>query len=263
MSSLSRKAVDGLLPKGSIWQPVEEGDFDKFLDGVSDCSESARIFLDDLSEIRDPLNTPILSDLEKEFGTTTNLNLSESVRRTRLAAKKYSALRNGSVDHLQSVLDAAGFDLFVYENSPAVDPAIFLDQAFQMTAGSEFAYAGNSGAYASITGGELLVNGSLIEQFPAYLSQAGGVDSYAGNSEAFAGNYDQFTQIEFEYLIPTDPTDWPLVFFVGGPAIRDGSGALTDIELGEVPASREGELKKTILQIKPMHSWAGLIISYQ
>jgi len=262
MSSLSRKAIDGLLPKGSIWQPSEDGDFDKFLDGVADCSESARIFLDDLSEIRDPLNTPVLSDLEREYGLTTDLNLTEETRRMQLASRKFPQIQNGSLDHLQDALDRAGFNVQVHENSPAVDPAIFLDQAFQMVANGVAAYAGNQDAFAGRVGGEFLVNGDLIIQTPAYLMQANGVNAFAGNSQAVAGRFDVFNQNIFEYEIPTDPADWPLVFFVGGDATRDGSGALTEIKLADVPNKRKLEFKRTILKIKPIHSWAGLIINY-
>jgi hypothetical protein len=262
MSSLGRRALDALFPGGSAWKPKEGGDFDLFLDGTGDSIESSRGYLDNLSEIRRPETTPILSDLEREYGETIDLNISEDTRRMRLTAKKYSKLRNGSVDHLQAALDAAGFNLLVHENSPAVDPAIFLDQAFQMVAGGPAAFAGNQDAFAGRIGGELVVNGDLVIQTPAYTMQSGGTFAYAGNGNAVAGRYDVFNQDFFQYDIPTDPNDWPLVFFVGGPATRDGTGTLTEIQAGEVPTERKRELKKTILQIKPEHSWAGLIITY-
>jgi hypothetical protein len=255
-------ALDALMPPGSIWRPKSGGDFDNFQEGLADSIEDVREDLDDLSEVRRPSTTTVLSDLEKEYGLTTDPNLSEAVRRMQLASKKFPKIRNGSKDHLQDALDAAGFNVQVHENSPAVDPAIFLDQAFQMVAGTTNAVAGNQDAFAGRVGGELLVNGDLIIQTPAYIMQAGGVNAFAWNAQAVAGRFDVFNQNIFQYEIPTDPNDWPLVFFVGGDAIRDGSGALTEIQLADVPNERKLEFKRTILKIKPTHSWAGLIIDY-
>jgi uncharacterized protein YmfQ (DUF2313 family) len=261
--------LDALMPTGAIWRPKENGYFDKLLDGFSSCFDFIKTFLDTLSEIRNPETTTMLSDLEREYGKSVNANLTEETRRMQLAAQKYSKLRNGSIDHLQSELDAAGFDVLVHENSPAVDPAIFLDQAFQMVADGDNAYAGHiplggppSDAFAGRLGGELLVNGAQIFLSAAYLMQAGGTFGYAGLDDAVAGRYDYFTQSLFQYDIPTDPNDWPLVFFVGGAATRDGTGALTDIQTGFVPSTKEGEFKNIILKAKPAHSWAGLIITF-
>jgi sugar lactone lactonase YvrE len=37
---------------------------------------------------------------------------------------------------------------------------------------------------------------------------------------------------------------------------------IQEIDFADIPANREDEFKRTILSIKPLHSWAGLIIKY-
>lgn len=262
-NELMKQVLESLLPPGDIWAAEQGADFDLLLEGKALTFEETRSFLECLAHIRNPNLTPILSDLEKEFGILTNNNLSEEIRRTRLAAQVFFIDSNGSEYDLQKQLRDAGFDVYVYQNNPAIDPAIFLDQSFQMVADGGNAFAGRADAYAGKVGGELLVNGDIFTQTAAYLMQADGDNAFAGNGDAVAGRFDEFIQEKIEYSIPTNPEQWPLVFFVGGEATRDpGTGELTDIELAEVDLTREEEFKRTILKFKPIHSWAGLIINY-
>lgn len=266
--SVSRQTFDALLPPGPLWVPEDGKGLDQFIEGISKNSEDIADFLSQLATIRSPALTTILSDLEKEYGIAVDTNLTESVRRMRLATKKYENNSNGSDDILQAALDSSGFtQLTVYENSPAVDPAIFLDQVFQMVAGGDNAYAGfipvggpPSTAYAGRVGGELLVNGDIFISTPAYLSQANGM--WAGGLHGYAGRFDEMTITKLEYDIPIDPDDWPLVFFIGGVATFNPDGSLLTIENADVAAEREQELKRLILSIKPIHSWAGLIMTF-
>jgi hypothetical protein len=229
------------------------------LDGSAENWEIIRAFLSDLDCIRDPSCTSFLADLEKEFGVFTNTNLTEQQRRDQLTPIVFNRSFNGSVDNLQQALDDAGFTVQVHENSPAVDPAIFLDQDFQMVAAGSNAYAGRSDAYAGKVGGELLVNGEIFKTRKIVIPCAGNL--YAGDGQT-AGEYLSLERTEITYAIPTDPDDWPLVFFVGGDATRDGTGALTEIQLAPVPLEQEQEFKRIILKYKPIHSWAGLVIDF-
>ena len=266
--TVSRQVYDALLPPGPLWVPENDEGLDQLIEGIAESSEDIAEFLNNLATLRNPALTTILSDLEKEYGIATDLSLSETIRRMRLATKKTKSNGNGSKDDLQAALDGSGFtQLTVYENSPAVDPAIFLDQVFQMVADGDNAFAGfipvggpPSTAFAGRIGGELIVNGDVFTQAPAFLSQAG--DAFAGGLHSFAGQFDELIITKIEYDIPTDPDDWPLVFFVGGAATFAGDGSLLTIDNAQVDASRESELKRTILSIKPIHSWCGLIVTF-
>lgn len=259
MSDIDRALIDALLPEGPLWIPEVDEGLDQLLDGLASNIEVLRVFLASLADMRNPLLTPILEDLEREYGFLSDDRLSEETRRQRLNAFVYRGQSTGSEDSLEDALQAAGFDVFVYQNDPAVDPEPFLDQDFQMVAGGGNAFAGRSDAFASRIGGELLVNGDIFSTTPLYLPVAGNL--YAGDGQT-AGEFDQMLITQFEFEIPSDPDAWPFVFFVGGAVTRDMSGAITDIESAEIPNARQEEFKRTILRYKPLFTWAALIVTY-
>jgi len=218
-----RALYEALLPDGPIWIPKKDGDFDKLLDAMGENAGLVFDFLRTLANIRDPYNTPLLDDLEKEYGIIKNENLSEALRRSQIASIKYATPGTGSLDDLQDRLDKAGFDLIVTANDPAFDPRPILQSRYQMYAGGYNAYAGyNEGgpilAYAGFSGGYLIVNGDLYIQSPDYAMVAGGDFSFAGNSKALAGYFLQLDRDIYIYEIPDDPNRWRFIFFVGGPA---------------------------------------------
>jgi hypothetical protein len=131
-----------LLPPGSLWDLDEDGDFYKTLEASGDNHTPAYEFLKTLAYIREPLQTPILSDLEKEYGLLTSATLTEQERREYLHGVVYAPRSTGTHEYLQDQLQAAGFDVQVYPNSPAVDPARF--------------YGGS--------GGEMVVNNVLYDR---------------------------------------------------------------------------------------------------
>lgn len=263
LSDFGKEIFDSLLPDGDIWKPVIDGDLYKFYQANGDIIQDMIDQVGVLADFRNPLKTPILNDLEREFAILKNPNLSESTRRMQLNAKKYKEAGNGSKDDLQDALDNAGFDLQVHKNNPPVDPAIFLAQNFQMVAGGADAVAGNQDAFAGLLGGYLLVNGFTYTQEPAYSAQANGVNAFAGNAAMVAGAFEGLQKVPIEYQIPTDPLKWGYIFFVGGDATRDPvTDELTDIQQGLVPQERQTELENIILSIKGLFSWAGMIITY-
>lgn len=265
--SLSRSVIDALLPKGSIWQVKSQGDLDNFLDGMAQNDDDIMDAIACLSVIRDPFRTPILADLEREYGVVTDLRIDEDTRRNQLASLVFQGDNNGSKDDLQNALVAAGFPVQVHENSPAVDPDLFLNSVPFMVAGGDNAFAGfvplsggASTAIAGKTGGDLLVNGNIFEQVADYTSVANNM--FAGNTEGFAGAFTEWRQDKIFYPIPDDPNSWPFFFFVGGDATRDGNGALTVIDTVDIPLEQRTVFERIILKYKPIHSWAGIIVNY-
>jgi len=284
LSNVSRRMIDGLLPPGPLWVPEKDGDLDLFFDGLSLSMEDARVFLEKLKYIRDPYNTPILSDLEREYGIITKDTLTEEERIAALAVKIYEKGGTGSEDNLESAL--RGFDVQVHQNSPAVDPNIILNQTYQLVAGDPLnAYVGDPGAYCGQAGGYLLVNGPIYSGVPVYLG-LGDPNAYVGDPLAVTGYFQGLRPVEKTYNIPTDPDSWPFIFFVGGDATRadvvevvtsDGKnvvtstgvqvttseqGQLLSIEPVEIPANRRQEFETIILTYKPLFTWAGLVVVY-
>lgn len=270
--TLSRAAIDAALPPGNLWKPEPDEGFDQQLDGVADSTEDALSTVDSLADIRNPRKTPVFEDLERNYGIKPNENVTDEIRIARLSQKVYQGSKVNSKDDLQSELITAGFDLQVHRNDPPVDPATFLTQSFQITAGSDYAYAGfNLGAdilaFAASLGGELLVNTPLTLQSNAYEMQAGGDIAYAGfndgvNVLSVAGYFTGLRQDILTYSTPTDPDEWTGIFFVGGDATRNAAGELTAIESGLVDSNRRDDLKALILGDKSDGIWCVLIINF-
>ena len=135
--------------------------------------------------------------------------------------------------------------------------------------------------------GELIVNGDIFEFTVDYTVLCGETLAQCGEPEAVSGELSGVTRTKIEYPIPTDPHDWPLVFFVGGDATFNPDigasmwcgealaqcgeplafaqwfeGELQDIEFVTLPYSRRADLVRLILQIKPIHSWCGLLVNF-
>lgn len=268
--SLSRSLIDALLPPGDLWKPEPGESMDQQIEGLADTSESIRVVLDSLKDVRNPYKTTVFEDLERNYGFLPNENVTLPIRQQRLARRVYQGDKVNSVDDLQSDLDNAGFDLQVHKNDPAIDPNILLTQQFNMTCGSDRAYCGfNDGvdilSFCGSLGGELLVNTEITFQTPGFEMLCGGSVAYCGFNDgvdtlSVSGYFTSFIKTPIEYPIPTDPNFWPKIFFVGGDATRDGSGYLTEIKAGSVDNNRVDELKALILADKTLGAWCGLII---
>jgi hypothetical protein len=226
---LSRAVIDALLPGGSLWVPESNGGLDCLLDGIAGNAESVREFLHTLAHIRNPLLTPLLDDLEREFGIVPTDLLTEAVRRQRLAAVKSATSGDGSAAWMEDRLQAAGFDIYVHVNDPVADPNDFIFDGSVTIFGNDAAQFGRDVAmFGGVVGG-LIVNGDALD---------------------------------VTYTIPVETEYWPLIFMVGGAATRDGGGVLTAIAPAEVPMSRKDELIKLIVKYKPMFTWATLTVDY-
>jgi len=236
MSSDMKAVYEANLPPGAIWRPRSGGDFDHLLDGMGDNAQVVFDFLATLADIRNPDHTTILDDLEKEFGIITNDLLPESERRNTLKIAKYETPNTASWEHLQDKLRALGFTgIVVTPNDPAVDPTLIT--------------------------GELLVNGTLlVSQAIGYTAQAAGQYMFAGNSRAVAGYYTKNHQTPATYAIPPERDFWSLIFFVGG--VASGWPGAPAIATYDLDYKREQEIKRLILQKKPVHSWAVLVLNF-
>jgi len=287
-----RHTLEAFLPPGPIWYPAPEGDFDDLLDGMGENAQRQYESFSDLRYVREPLFTPILKDLEKEYGILTQDNLSEEDRRSQLHSRVYARPGFG-LDYMQERIQAAGFDLVVQANDPAVDPALLLGNQYWTVAGGSPGVGGfpvqwagyytnpvGPPIYESIAGykagGELLVNGKIFAplglapdpyavQVPNYLCCAGFAGMVAGSRYAYAGYFLSMLRRPVEYPIP--PLEkagyWPLIFFVAKSFSGwDQEPPDPRAVPGDVPATRVPELKRIILRHKPLHTWCGLIINY-
>jgi hypothetical protein len=254
-----------LLPRGAIWTAAVGLGLDKFLNGMAANLQQVKDYLAALGNLRNPLTTNLLEDLERELGLISNTSLSETQRRQILRAKKGQRAGTGSYSQLQDKLDEAGFNLVVQENNPKIDPDLFLGGGYQMFANNTVAVAGNDEAYAGYADplGELIVNGGFFaKQEVEYIAQANGPTTVAGNDQAVAGYFISMTREEVEYLIPDIQVGrWNYIFYVGGP-VTDWTASPPVFDRGIVAAELRDSLIEIILQHKPLHSWCGLVVDF-
>jgi hypothetical protein len=262
MSLSYKDLLSTLLPDGEIWRVAEGRGFDKLLDGMGENEDRSRQFLEDLANIRDPLRTPILSDLEKEYGIKTNENISEADRRAQLSGIIYARAANGSRDFLQDKLQQAGFPLYVYDNAPAVDPGSLIYGLSQMYCGDTLAQCGEPLAQCAQFSGELLVNGNIFDYKIDYTMQCGELLAQCGEASATAGEYSGVSFTPIQYEIPSNPQYWSFIFFVGGAVTRGGSGEIISIDFVNIPIQNRNIMYQLILKYKPIHSWAALAVNW-
>lgn len=259
---LLKSSIDALLPKGSIWTPKAGGFFEALLNGIADSFETVRLKLAELAHIRNAKKTTVLDELERDTGVTFNPNLPEAERRSALDSRINAIDHTGSREELERALQRADFDLFVYSNSPAVNPIQFADD-YDLVAGDEFSFAGENNAFAGVFFfNELVVNGDILFNAPAFIFLAGSEFAFAGEDNAFAGIDPLGQQLSFEYLLPSDPAAWPFIFFVGGAAIFDIDGSLISIETVDIDDDRRIELREIILKYKPSFTWGMLKVNF-
>ena len=291
MSDLLKSTIEVLSPEGAAWRVAPGGDLDKTKDGQAANWETIREYLAALASVRDPQNTQFLEELETEFGIFSNSNLTDQQRRDALQPRVYERGSNGSKDVMRNALVSAGFDVDVYENDPGLfiepgwqmvagganaiagrddafarfnpgnplkDPQDLISSSFQMFCGSPNAFAGREDAFAAFTGGEILVNGDVFESEKIFTSVAGRADAIAGTMTA--GEFSGFERIPVRYDVPDDPDTWSMFFFVGAP----GGWRSPDFEIAQaqIPLERRTDFRTLILKIKPVHSWAVLVVTY-
>ena len=223
-----KAAIVSMLPKGAAWEIAPDGELDHLLDAMGDGLEERRADLSNVGNVRNPLTTSLLSDLEIEMGIVPETDISEATRRAYLNSVKNEKPKTGSDDHLEALLVAAGFDVIVLRNDPPVDPSTVLMNVPNATCGDPTATCGDADTTCGYSGlGELLVNGdSVTEQEPLYTATCGDSISTCGDADTTCGTFDSMRREYYNYPIPENPARWPFFFWVCGGV--DGLDDLID-----------------------------------
>jgi hypothetical protein len=250
-----------LFPRGNAFSLIIQKKFTQFIEGLTALPDDFRQYIDRVWLDLFPDTTRELELWNKQFGIVPGQN-SIAMQRTNLASRWANDGGQGA-DYIQSILQAAGFNVQVHENNPPVDPDVFLNSIPQMVAGGANAYAGRDDAFAGRTGGQLLVNGPVVTNIPLYLCVSGAEFMSAGNEAALSGYFEKLETIDKIYSIPDDSDYWGWFFFIGGDATRnETTHELETIETVNIPNSRQREFKDLILTLKPAQSWVGLLIEF-
>ena len=274
---LMRRVFDSLMPPGPIWQEKPGGNMDNLHQGMAANLQTVHDFIAQIANIRNPQATPILADLEREFGISPSDGASIAQRQAVLQWRMFSRGLRGQAWALQQAINLAGFTgVNVIPNDPAVDPNPFIQGAAQMSCGGVNAYCGYylglappSGPYNAFCaryGGTLVVNGAQYVNNSTIVGCGSGLVSchqiWSGRINSnICGTY-LYSQAQIvNYGSPTDSWRWPFVFFIAGSATFDGAGHVTSLTQCLIPKARMAEFTSLILHFKPIHSWAALIFS--
>ena len=230
--TLMRAFLDAISPPGSLWRPEPGGDLDHLWDGFGDGLQAVKDFLSALAYTRDPWRTPLLDELERDFGIMPNTQLTDAQRRATLALAKYARRRPSTISNLQDALDraglgAGGYGLNVYANDPAVDPGQFTQYAFITQSGQDTArcgYVPTGGsaisAICGVNGGLWVVNGDVFIPTPNYLScgdtamRCGYIPAGGTAIMAECGIHYTVSYVPIIIPSPIDPWTWPACFFI-------------------------------------------------
>ena len=207
-----------LLPKGRAFQAFFGTDWYNFIDGLS--QEPSRIadFYEDVrnSGIPGLIPSDALSDWETFLNLTEIPTLTDAERNDRIKSK-ISQVGGGGPDYLEEILETEfDEDFEIIENLSSL-----LNPFTGATMGNPEMTCG-SGATCT----PIYPNGILIAGPPTYINGT----------------------TEIEFVLPPDITLWPLIWFITGPL---GYGDFVDL-----PADREDDFIKTVLALKPAHTWA-------
>lgn len=266
---LEKSLVESLYPGG--WEAEVDGDLDNFNQATAD---NVKLITDEMTQlafIRCPHETPVLSDLEREYGIVPTENGTEAQRRENLKTEKYKQESDGSIDTITNEgLHREGFtELTTYENDPAVDPDSIIGTTDFMTCDSGNAYCDYQplpGEEEAICGtktgiGYVLANGRNLIVSPEILSVCDEVfcDDDLNNSCDY---HTSTIQEEIIYPITDDPNRWAHFLFVGGSVIRGGSGEILQVSTVDIDLDLRDKLERVILKLKPIEKWVIMAINY-
>lgn len=220
-----------LLPRATAWSTTQDKTLRRFFEGLTGLPEAAKTYVDDLYEDLWPRTTRQLEQWEEQFGLVPEGT--EPQRRLALDAA-WKAQGGQSPAYLQSVVQAAGFPLYIHEwwEPPNVAPRVVRDPrnyTNQPLIGSV-----QCGEPVALCGEpEALCNRWLVNEI-----------YYIVNSNLTP---------EAPPPIPDDPATWPYFIYWGDQTFP------AHIAL---PESRRAALERLILKITPAHCWNVLLIDW-
>jgi len=220
---------------------------DRFLtrlfNALTNFPSDVRDFFDGIWEDIFPDTTTQIAKWENQFNIISSGT--EQVRRDRIAAI-WKAQGGQGLDYLQDIIQDAGFtDVFIHQwwtdtgggSFTTKDPFDYIDALNNPLPG----------------GGLLLVNKGPTVASPTYGVYLLAPDSDCGSIESECAHLEGFVFIPVEYVLPTDPDDWPFFIYVGGQTFPNHATLSLDDQT---------EFERLLLTYFPDQQWIGLLIDY-
>ena len=257
------KLIRLLLPESWFWQS-STSELGKLWNVIASTADNAKNYL--LNTVRDATiaTTQELDKWEEELNLPFNSTLTEQERRNRITGKLLQN-NNGSINSIQTKLQAYGFNLFVhspYQNGSLVNPATYLSTASSnpatlSLADDDAALAGENAVLnyqSTLPQGYALVN--IDYKISTYIISLADDDAVLGGDNAvlnYATTPAVISEERIQYTLPTDPSQYQYFIYIGGSQFGD---------FETISKARRNELEELLLQITPCHIWIGMLITY-
>jgi hypothetical protein len=257
------KLIRLLLPESWFWQS-STSELGKLWNVIASTADNAKNYL--LNTVRDATiaTTQKLDKWEEELNLPFNSTLTEQERRNRITGKLLQN-NNGSINSIQTKLQAYGFNLFVhnpYQGGSLVNPATYLS-----TASSTPATLSLADDDAVLAGDNAFLNhqSTLPQGYPlanidykisTYIISLADDDAVLGGDNAvlnYATTPAVISEERIQYTLPTDPSQYQYFIYIGGSQFGD---------FATISKARRNELEQLLLQITPCHIWIGMLITY-
>jgi len=257
------KLIRLLLPESWFWQS-STSELGKLCNVIASTADNAKNYL--LNTVRDATiaTTQELDKWEDELNLPFNSTLTEQERRNRITGKLLQN-NNGSINSIQTKLQAYGFNLFVYspyQNGILVNPATYLSTASSTPAtlslADDDAVLAGENAFlnyqSTLPLGYTLVN--IDYKISTYIISLADDDAVLGGENAvlnYATTPAVISEERIQYTLPTDPSQYQYFIYIGGSQFGNFEG---------ISKARRNELEELLLQITPCHIWIGMLITY-
>lgn len=244
------KLFKQLFPTGRVFKVSDGSNINRFISVVSDVlsgvDDDARAVLNSILPDNDEFTAEDATDWENRLGMISNPLVSLDDRKAAIIRKMNhpgDIKARQSHDYLQDSLQAAGFDLYVYENIPEQSPSDVL-YPFSGTAQQGDGQQGD------------FEQGDVFSVYPDLFIEVQQGDIQQGSFQQ--GWFEYIKKVANHIDEPLDAffdvgSNYRSTFFIGGPVLG---------EFADIDANRQDELRQLILKLKPVQTVSYMFINY-
>ena len=238
------RAFQHLLPDARAWRLTAAKTLRSFVEGLAEAPAGIREFLDLIWWDIFPDTTRELGTWEQQFGVWVSSSDTETFRRQKLDAA-WKAQGGQSPYYIQTILQAAGFDVYVHEWWASEDPWVArdpLDYTEQPLIGTArcSSYASQPRCRPREWG-----DGTPADQWRC--------NDILNNDPRYLVN-DNLTN-RAPPPIPTDSDYWPYFIYIG-PETLDTT------TLVHIPNAKAVEFKRLLLKLCPTQHWIVYMVDF-
>jgi hypothetical protein len=237
--SIFLRVFQHLLPRSPIWRLSFNKMLQKLFAGLAaGAPDAVRTYADLVFLDAFPATTRQLSMWRTQFGIEASAD--DDADRLQLDTA-WKSQGGQDPNYLQTILQGAGFPLYVHEWWSSGPPYIARDPR-------TYTHHPLLGTFQC---SPLSFGASQPACTHLGIGGAPACDNFLGNDPGYLVNEDLTRRPP--PAVPDDPLTWPYFFYLGGAAFPDRVS---------VPASRRAELERLVLKLRPTHQWVVMLVDY-